>query len=204
MLHSANRIPLGKHPTIQNTASGLFMPTYNESPKVVISPKVVTSIGNDNHTLQFSKPRIARSEMPPKTGPIPRGLLERALYSSGMTAHDSRALLRSCEWQALTSRNSQIVFLSEFAETDSASRLRTDDIAMIFSVSADNVRQIRHRARMKKKESHRPLAPDPDQEGDVVPFIRERFGSQNHAAQSDVSNYVEEQFNKTLTYGWMK
>jgi hypothetical protein len=37
--------------------------------------------------------------MPPKTGPIPRELLEPALYSSGMTAHNSRALLRSCEWR---------------------------------------------------------------------------------------------------------
>jgi DNA-directed RNA polymerase sigma subunit (sigma70/sigma32) len=110
--------------------------------------------------------------MPPKTEPIHRELLEPALYSSGMMAQDSRILLRSCEWQALTSRNSQIIFLSEFGETDTAFRLITDDIAMIFNVSADNVRQIRHRARMKKKELHGPLAPDPDQEADVVHFIR--------------------------------
>jgi hypothetical protein len=121
----------------------------NESPKVVTLPKVATPIGNDNHTLRFSKSRIARSWMPPKTGPVPRELLEPALYSSGMTAQNSRALLRSCEWQALTSRNSQVVFLSEFGETDTASRLTTDDIAMIFNICADNLRQIRHRARMK-------------------------------------------------------
>jgi hypothetical protein len=87
---------------------------YNES------QKVVTPIGNDSHTLWFSKSRIARSWMPPKTGPIPRGLLEPALYSSGMTAQDSRALPHNYEWQALTSRNSHVVFLSEFGETDTA------------------------------------------------------------------------------------
>jgi DNA-directed RNA polymerase sigma subunit (sigma70/sigma32) len=63
-----------------------------------------------------------------------------------MTAQDSRALLHSCKWQALTSRNSQVVFLSEFRETNTASRLTTDDIAMIFNITADNVRQIRHSA----------------------------------------------------------
>jgi hypothetical protein len=95
--------------------------------------------------------------MPPKTRPIPRELFEPTLYSSGMTAQDSRARLRSCEWQALASRNRQVLFLNEFGETDTASRLITEDIAMIFNISADNIRQIRHRAPMKKKEPHRPL-----------------------------------------------
>jgi hypothetical protein len=166
--------------------------------------KVVTPIGNDSHTLRFSKSWIARSWMPPKTGQIPRELLEPGLYSSGTTVQDSRALLRSCEWQAFTPRNSQIVFLSEFGETNTASRLTTDDIAMTFNISTDNVRQIRHRAWMKKKEPHRPLVFDPDQEVDIVRFIREWFGSQNYATQKDVLHYVEEQFNKTITEGWMK
>jgi hypothetical protein len=100
-------------------------------------------------------------------------LLEPALYSSGMTAQDSRSLLNSCEWQALTSGNSEVVFLSEFGETDTASRLTTDDIAMIFHISDDNVCRIRHRARMKKKEPPRPVALDPYQEADIVCFIRE-------------------------------
>jgi hypothetical protein len=57
---------------------------------------------------------------------------------------------------------------------------------------------------MKKKELQRPLALDLDQKADVVCFIRERFGLQNYATQRDVLNYVEERFNKTLTYRWMK
>jgi hypothetical protein len=57
---------------------------------------------------------------------------------------------------------------------------------------------------MKKKGPHRPLALDPDQKADIVRFIRKRFGSQNYATQRNMLNYVEERFNKTLTYGWMK
>jgi hypothetical protein len=52
---------------------------------------------------------------------------------------------------------------------------------------------------MKKREPHRPLALGPDREADIVRFIREQFGS----TQRDVLNYVEERFNKTLTYGWV-
>jgi hypothetical protein len=54
---------------------------------------------------------------------------------------------------------------------------------------------------MKKKKPHRPLVLDPDQEADIVCFIRERFGSQNYATQRNVLHYVEERFNKTATYG---
>jgi hypothetical protein len=57
---------------------------------------------------------------------------------------------------------------------------------------------------MKKTEPQRPLALDPDQEADIVCFIREQLGSQNYATHRDILNYVEERFNKTLTYGWMK
>jgi hypothetical protein len=142
--------------------------------------------------------------MPSKTGPISRELIEPAPYSSVMAAQDSRAPLRRGEWQSRTSRNSQVIFLNECGETDIASRLTNDDIAMIFNINADNVRQIRRRARMNKTEPDRPRALDPDQVVDIVRFIRERFGSQNYATQRDVLNCVEERFNKTLTYGRMK
>jgi hypothetical protein len=60
------------------------------------------------------------------------------------------------------------------------STLTTEDIARIFSLTADNVRQVRHRASRKKKEPHRPLAINPEQEA-FVAFIHERFGLQNYA-----------------------
>jgi hypothetical protein len=74
---------------------------------------------------------------------------------------------------------------------------------MIYHTSANNVRQIRYRARIQK-ERHRHLVLDPDQEADIVRFIREQFGSQNYATQRDMSNDVEERFKKTLTDWWMK
>jgi hypothetical protein len=47
-----------------------------------------------------------------------------------MTVQDVGTLLRSSEWQVLDSRNSQILFLSEFTEIDTTTALTTEDIAM--------------------------------------------------------------------------
>jgi hypothetical protein len=53
---------------------------------------------------------------------------------------------------------------------------------------------------MREKDPHRPLALDPDQEADIVRFIRELFRSQNYATQRDMLTCVDERFKKTLTY----
>jgi transposase len=121
-----------------------------------------------------------------------------------MTAQDVRTLPRSNEWQGLESRTNQMVFLCQFAETDTRSKLTTDDIAKTFSLRADDIRQIRHRAQMKKQTQHRPMTLHLEQEAELVRFVQERFGSQNYATERHILNFVEEQLNKTLTYGWMK
>jgi hypothetical protein len=121
-----------------------------------------------------------------------------------MTAQDVGAVLGSSEWQGLGFRNGQVRFLCEFPETNTASPLSSEDFANIFNIRADHVSQIRHRAYVKNKSPHTPLKLDPEQETDVVRFIRERFGSQNYVTQRDILNYVEEKFTKTLTPGWMK
>jgi hypothetical protein len=104
----------------------------------------------------------------------------------------------------LASRNSQIVFLCEFGETDTTVPLSTDDIAKIFDIHPENVRQIRHRARMKQRNAHRPLTLDLEQESDVIGFIHEQFASQHYVTQRELLNYVEEKFAKILTSGWMQ
>jgi hypothetical protein len=77
--------------------------------------------------------------MPPKAGRILHEAREPTLYSSGMTAPDVRAVLPSCEWQAPESRNNQAIFMCEFAETDTASTLSTEDIANIVNIRAEHM-----------------------------------------------------------------
>jgi hypothetical protein len=110
------------------------------------SPKVVTPDTTFSRTLRTSAAHFTGSSMPPKTELIPHKVLEPALHFSGMTAQDVRTVLRNSEWQALASSNNQVVFLLELTETETATPLSTDDIATIFNIQANHVRQIRYRA----------------------------------------------------------
>jgi hypothetical protein len=67
-----------------------------------------------------------------------------------MTTQDIRALLRSEAWRDLDSRNSQVVFLWEFSQSDGTIRFGTSDIAKIFNIQNHHVSSIRHKAHLKK------------------------------------------------------
>jgi hypothetical protein len=112
--------------------------------------------------------------MPPKGEPIPREMLEPALYSTGRTSQGVQAVLHSSEWQAVESRDSQVVVLWGFAETDTTTMLSADDIRKLFNFRADNVCQIEEFS----EDQHRPLTLDIEQEDDVIRFIHTPFHSQ--------------------------
>jgi hypothetical protein len=73
-----------------------------------------------------------------------------------MTAQDACVLLRSREWQALESCNSQVVFLCEFAEATTISTLTTDNVAKVFNISAEDGRQIQHGTKTNGKKARKP------------------------------------------------
>jgi hypothetical protein len=75
--------------------------------------------------------------MPPKTGPIPRQLIEPALCWSGMATREVRTLLRSCEWQVLEPRNGHVVFRCGFAKADATLTLATYEVTKIFDINAE-------------------------------------------------------------------
>jgi hypothetical protein len=153
--------------------------------------------------LRISTPHFARLEIPPKTEPIPRDVLEPPLSASGMTLQYVLAVLYSSEFQALESRNIQVVFRSEFAETEISRISSTLDIAKIFDIHADNVRQIQRTADMKWKNLYRSLILDLEQETNIVHFIYERPESPNYVVQRDILNFGEAKFTKILRYGEM-
>jgi hypothetical protein len=142
--------------------------------------------------------------MPPKVAALPQEVPEPALTSSGTTVQDIRALLRSDAWRNLDSRNSQVVFLWEFSQSDGTIRFGTSDIAKIFSIQRHHVSSIRHKAHLKKRPPHRPPTLDSHQEENVVHFIQDGFDSGNYVTQSEILNYVEQNFGKILTYGGLR
>jgi hypothetical protein len=142
--------------------------------------------------------------MPPKVASLPREVLEPALTSAGMTAQGIRTLMRSDAWRDLDSRDSQVVFLWHFSQSDETIRFGISDIAKIFNIQYHHVSLIRRKAHLKKKHSDRPLTLDSHQEENVVHFIQDSFDSGNYVTQSEVLNYMEQNFGKILTYGWLR
>jgi hypothetical protein len=138
--------------------------------------------------------------MPPKVADLPREVLEPALTSAGRTAQDIRRLLRSDARRDLDSRNSQVVFLWEFSQSDGTIRFDTSDIAKIFNIQDHHASSIRHKGHLKKKPPFRQPTLDSHQEGNVVHFIQHGFASGNYVIQREGLNYV----NKILTSGWLQ
>jgi hypothetical protein len=80
--------------------------------------------------------------MPPKVPALTQSLIEGSLYHTVLPDQDIRSLLRSVERYALDSRNQQLVFPSDFAQTECATRLPAACIAGVFEIHEDQVWKI--------------------------------------------------------------
>jgi hypothetical protein len=141
--------------------------------------------------------------MPPKIAAIPREALGPLLQNTPLSGQDIRALLRSKEWTRLESRNAQVAFLAEFAEFDCGIRLPSTTIADVFGLTASRVRTICIKAKKPEKPPYRPLTLSVDKEGAVCRMILEGARTGNYVTQRQVLRFVETEFHKVMTYGWL-
>jgi hypothetical protein len=96
--------------------------------------------------------------MRPKALVLPRERIERALYNSGVTAQDVRALFRSDDWCALHSHNEQLVFFYEFVKTEHSRSLTSEILGQAFGIEPSHVRKVRSKAEKNPKPPYRPGA----------------------------------------------
>jgi hypothetical protein len=112
-------------------------------------------------------------------------------------------MLRSAEWCALDSRNQQLVFLCDFAQTECSTRLPAAIVAQIFEIQVGHVWKIQSKAQKNPKPPYRPLALSPEQEDAVVALIESGYADGNFTSNRDVLNFVESEFGKCLTHRWL-
>jgi hypothetical protein len=141
--------------------------------------------------------------MPPKVPALPREAIERALYATGVPAHDIRAMLRCDAWRTLESRNEQVVFFHDFVKTECGITLPADVLGRAFGIEASHVRKLRSKAGKTPKPPYRPPALDQDQIAAVVAFIESGHRTHNYVTQRDVLRFIETNHQKCLTYPWM-
>jgi hypothetical protein len=94
--------------------------------------------------------------MPLKVSVIPYDTVERALRSTRLLEQDIQALLRSESWNALDSRNAQLVFLEAFARTECGIPLDSGHLSEVFNLTREHVRKILSKWRLGCKSHHRP------------------------------------------------
>jgi hypothetical protein len=104
----------------------------------------------------------------------------------------------------LQSRNAQVAFLSEFAEREYGIQLPNLSLADVFGLTASHIHIIRAKARKKQKSPHRPLSLTDDQEKAIRGMVGERAIAGIYVTQKEVLNFVETEFRKTLTHGWLE
>jgi hypothetical protein len=142
--------------------------------------------------------------MPPKTPAIPSDTLDERLAHTPLSGQDLRALLRSEVWNALDSRNAQLVFLDEFARVECGKPLNSGHLADVFDLTRDRVRRVLAKWKNTRGAAHRPMSLTIEQEQIVCAFIRDGSDTGNYVTQRQLLNYIEENFQKTLTYGWVE
>ncbi|KAK8884119.1 hypothetical protein M9Y10_043224 [Tritrichomonas musculus] len=76
-------------------------------------------------------------------------------------------------------------------------------LATMYNIKEGNVRKIMYKARQNKKLHGRPFIFDEKTELIIVTEIRTKKDAHEFMTQSQVLRYIEENFNKSLTYGWL-
>jgi hypothetical protein len=118
-------------------------------------------------------------------------------------AQDIRAMLRSEAWTGLQSRNEQVVFLHNFAETDCGKSLSNQVLGYIFEIQESHARKIHNKAKTKPRAPHRPLALNCEEENAVIEFIEAGHSKGDFVTPRSMLSFVEVKFAKYLTYGWV-
>jgi hypothetical protein len=140
--------------------------------------------------------------MPPKVAALPSELIQHALREAGLSGQDICAILRAPEWHGLNSQDEQILFLFDFVGSNCGIGLSNQVFARTFGIPPHHVLKVRSKAR-KPQKGHRALRLDKAQEKSVLQFVQDGFTSGKYVTQKEILSFVEEHFQKTVTYGWL-
>jgi hypothetical protein len=94
--------------------------------------------------------------------------------------------------------------MDNFIKNECRITLTAATLGAAFMIEGSHLRKIRSKTQNKLKAAHPPLAFTEDEEPAVICLIRDGHSSGNYVTQRDVLNFVESQFQKCLTYRWVK
>jgi hypothetical protein len=139
----------------------------------------------------------------PKVSMLLREATENKLYQTGIMTQDIPATIRSEAWTGLPSRNEQVVFLHNFAETECGKSLSNQVLGHVFEIQESQMRKIRGKAKTKARAPHQPLALNSEEENAVIELIEAGSSKGDFVTQRSMLNFIETNFGKCFTYGWV-
>ena len=141
--------------------------------------------------------------MPPKAVALTKDELYERCSSTIISARDVRAFVKDESFLQITTRNEQMIFFKEFLQNVCYISPNAKLLSTVFQIKEGNVRKIMCKARKSKKQHGRPFIFDAETELIIVTEIRTKKDTHEFMTQSQILRYIEENFNKSLTYGWL-
>jgi transposase len=138
---------------------------------------------------------------------LPPHELAHRLESTGMSARDVRAMFHDPDFQAIEDRNSQLLYLHEYALSECYVSINSKKLAEIYQISEGHVRRIRCAARKKEEKKPQPVGRprklSEDQEKEILDWILDLGSSLRYPTKREVLDEIENRYGKALSYGWL-
>jgi hypothetical protein len=127
------------------------------------------------------------------------------LQPLGLSARDLRALLHDPDFQEISDRNSQLIFISYFIPEQCFITMNDKKLSDIYQISPGNVRKIRFKTRNHDENSPvhfgRPTSLNADQENEIVQLILSRASEERFLRKGELLNEIERIYGNIFTYG---
>jgi DNA-binding NarL/FixJ family response regulator len=142
-----------------------------------------------------------------RTQGLPSPQLLQRLQRTVMSGRDIRALLHDSDFRAIPDRNSQMLFLREFAADQCFVSINDKILAEIYEISLGNVKKIRCNAHRRQQDPSprlgRPPALTDDQEAEIVQRLIRRASEGIFLKKDELLDEIEDVYGKVLTFGWV-
>jgi hypothetical protein len=139
---------------------------------------------------------------------LPLPLLLQRLERTALSGRDIRALLQNPDFRAIPDRNSQMLFLRNFADEECFVSINDKTLAEAYDIGLGNVKKIRCKARQREstpaQRVGRPPALTGEQEDEVVQNLLRRASQGLFMKKSELLDEIEKVYGKVLTHGWVK
>lgn len=141
--------------------------------------------------------------MPPKAAALPKDVFFERCVSTIISARDIRALTKDESFSLITTRNEQLIFFMQFLRDVCFISPSAKLLSIMFNISESQVRKIICKSKKDPKQVGRPFIFNEETENLIVAEIRSKRNTHDFMTLSQILKYVEKNFNKSLTYGWL-